>query len=104
MICVTSYTIPDSILGTQVPKVIEYCRKCVKYYREKWPEQDTRCLKGVTGDQSRIAFTCRFRYLADAEQFWKMFWQDSGVKALVVEFAALTKELGAPAVVRPTIT
>jgi hypothetical protein len=101
---VRSYSIPDSVDGAVSAKAREMSKKIVKYVREKWPERDCRLTQNMTGDPSRIHFTTAFKSLAEVEQWWKMYWEDSGVKSILAEWTAAGKELDSPLIVEQSIS
>jgi hypothetical protein len=90
---VSSGTIPE---GDAQQKAIDMIKKLLEYWRKKWPATEPTLLRNRTGPITRITWTSKFKSLGDAEQFEKMFWEDSGVQAIMVEWNAVVKEVGAP--------
>ena len=91
---VYSYSIPVSVENVVYTKVMGLLKKILKYAHDKWPEQDGRFVKAVTGNTSRIHCVWRVRSIAEGEQFVKTYYQDPGIKAIIEEWNAASKEAG----------
>ena len=92
---INSFSTPASAGGVVAAKTIEMTRKLLEYQRNKWPERETVALRNLTGDTTRISWVYKVKSLSDQEQFEKTFWQDIGIKAIMDQWTATEKELGA---------
>ena len=99
---IDSATVPESVGAVIQKKSFELTKKVIEYWHKKWPETDPKLVRNLTGGPFRISWVWKVKSLADAEQFEKTFWQDSGIKAIMAEWNVAEKEVGSLLLMQPT--
>lgn len=101
---IESWSVQPPVDGLMHAKSFEFAKKLVEHFRRKWPECDHKFLRNISGDRWQVCFVSKHKSLADAEQFEKLWPQESGAKAIMAEWVAAVKALGSRDMVRPMRT